>query len=234
LLGWVVPLASEGALARLHASALESVRAAVRGSELQLSAFRAVLSTAQDATALERWAAGQDLPQGLDPDLDLRWRALVGLAAQGAIDLERLDAELAAEPTNDARVSHARAHASLPNPQAKAWAWSCFTGEVEVGNYELAAAGAGLWRRGQDHVNGQYVDRYFDELPGTVQVRSGWMLADAAEAFFPHTSLTAETLERAQRLAADENLDLSLRRRLLDEADDLQHLLAIQRAFPKR
>ncbi|WP_372736195.1 aminopeptidase N, partial [Nocardioides sp.] len=132
LLGWVVPLASEGALARLHASALESVRAAVPGAELQLSAFRAVLSTAQDATALERWAAGQDLPQGLDPDLDLRWRALVGLAAQGAIDLERLDAELAAEPTNDARVSHARAHASLPNPQAKAWAWSCFTGEVEV------------------------------------------------------------------------------------------------------
>ena len=35
-----------------------------------------------------------------------------------------------------------------------------------------------------------YVERYFADLPETVKVRSGWVLADAAEDFFPRTSLT--------------------------------------------
>jgi aminopeptidase N len=121
----------------------------------------------------------------------------------------------------------------MPTAEAKAWAWSCFTGETDVANYELEAAGVGLWRGGQEAVTAPYVDRYFADLPGTVEVRSGWMLADAAQYFFPATSLDEETLGRAQALVADPSLDLSLRRRLSDEADDLERLLAVRRAFPR-
>ena len=35
-------------------------------------------------------------------------------------------------------------------------------------NYELEATGEGMWRRGQEHLTAPYVERYFDELPGTV------------------------------------------------------------------
>jgi aminopeptidase N len=121
----------------------------------------------------------------------------------------------------------------MPTAGAKAWAWSCFTGETEVANYELEAAGLGLWQGGQESLTEPYVDRYFADLPDTVRVRSGWMLADAAEYFFPATSLDDETLARAQALIADPSLDLSLRRRLADEADRLERLLAVRRAFPR-
>ena len=64
-------------------------------------------------------------------------------------------------------------------------------------------------------------------------MRSGWVLAEAAEHFFPRTSMTGETLARAEALIADGDLDLSLRRRLVDEADTLRRKLAVLEAYPR-
>ena len=47
------------------------------------------------------------------------------------------------------------------------------------------------------------------------------------------TSLS-ETLARARALSDDETLDLSLRRRLVDDADELAHRLAIRRPTGRR
>jgi aminopeptidase N len=233
LMSAVVPLAGDDAPARVHAAASARLDAVEPGSAHQLAAFRLVVATSTDPVALETWVSGTGLPEGIALDVDLRWRALVRLATIGAVDLARLDAELAGEPTADARVQHARARASMPTGDAKAWAWSCFTGETDVANYELAAAGQGFWRGGQEAVTAPYVDRYFADLPRTAEVRSGWMLADAAEHFFPVTAIDVETLGLAQELVADSTLDQSLRRRLSDEADELALLLAIRRAFPR-
>ena len=76
-----------------------------------------------------------------------------------------------------------------------------------------------------------YVERYFDELPGTAEVHSGWVLADVAEAFFPLSSLDETTVRRAHALLAREDLDSSLRRRVVDTTDELEHRLAVVRAF---
>jgi aminopeptidase N len=233
LLGSVVPLAGPDALARVHQAARARLGNTEPASGRQLAAFRTLISTGTDLDALDRWVSGSDLPEGVALDVDLRWRVLIRLASLGAVDLARLDDELALEPTGDARVSHANARASLPTAEAKAWAWSCFTGETDVANYELTAAGIGLWRGGQEAVTEPYVDRYFADLPETVQVRSGWMLADAAQYFFPRTSIDEETLARAEALVADGSMDLSLRRRLADEADELARLLAVRHAFPR-
>jgi aminopeptidase N len=130
-------------------------------------------------------------------------------------------------------VRHAGARASLPDAEAKAWAWACFTGEVDLPNYELEAVGLGFWRFSQQELTAPYVDRYFDDLPGTAERRSGWVLADAAEFFFPWTSLTRDTVARAQALVGDGDLDLSIRRRLVDEADELERKLAVLEAFPR-
>lgn len=232
LLASVVPLAGADALSRVQAAAVEKTAVTQSGSGRQLAAFRAVVSTSVDVDALDRWVTGTDLPEGIALDVDLRWRVLVRLATLGAVDLDRLDAELVVEPTGEARVHHARARASLPTPEAKAWAWSCFTGETEVANYELTAAGIGMWRGDQEAVTAAYVDRYFADLPETVRVRSGWMLADAAQYFFPVISLEDDTLAKARALVADGSMDLSLRRRLADEAAGLARLLAVRRTFP--
>ena len=104
------------------------------GSTLQLSAFQAAVSSAQDPGELRGWLTGNGLPDGIALDLDLRWRVLVRLAVLGEIDRAGLQAALDAEPTAVSRVEHSRAMASLPDAEAKAWAcsgsparWTCPT-----------------------------------------------------------------------------------------------------------
>jgi aminopeptidase N len=230
----VAPLAAEpqAALRRINAATLAKARASDEGSTLQLSAFQAAISSGTDAGQLRSWLGGRELPAGIDLDLDLRWRILVQLAALGDVDRGELQAALDKEPTARSRVEHTRAMASLPDAEAKAWAWARFTGEVDVPNYELEAAGHGMWRTGQEHLTAAYADRYFTDLPRTVDVRSGWVLAEAAEFFFPTTSLTEETLDRARALIDLDGLDVSIQRRVVDLADELERRLAIRRAYP--
>ena len=230
LLSDVLPLAPAGSLDRVHAAALGKVESTPPGSEHQLSGFRMAISTATSPQQLRAWLAAT--PNGIDLDLDLRWRMLVRLAALGATDRAELQAALDAEPTAVSRVEHMRAVVSLPTAEAKEHACDVFTGRLDVPNYELEAAGLGMWRGGQEELTAPYVDRYFDELPHTVEVRSGWVLADATDFFFPSTSITESTLERARALAADPALDPAVRRRLGDCADDLSRLLAIRAAYP--
>jgi aminopeptidase N len=233
--GWVLPLQADPAAAtgRVHEAALARLAAAAPDSEEQLAAFRAAVATCPSPDVLSGWLSGADLPPGVPLDVDVRWRVLVRLATLGAVSPAQLDEQLAAEPTAAARVEHARARASLPSAEAKAWAWTAFTGELSLPNYELEAVGLGFWRGGQEQLTAPYVERYFAELPATVEVRSGWVLADAAEHFFPRTALDADVLARAQGLAADPDLDLSLRRRLADQADVLARKLAVLAAYPR-
>ena len=234
VLAKVVPLTADpaDALARVHRATLAKAQASAAGSTLQLAAFQTAAGSSSDTAQLRGWLEGGDLPDGVELDLDLRWRVLVRLATLGATDREQLQAALDAEPTARSQVEHARAVASLPDAEAKAWAWERFTGEVDATNYELEAAGLGMWRHGQEHLLEQYVDRYFADLPATAERRSGWVLADAAASYFPTTSETPETLARAQELIARDDLEPSLRRRVVDLADELGRRLAIRAAYP--
>ncbi len=231
LLGPVVQLGPTDAGERIHRAAVAALELSESGSERQLSAFRTAVSSASNEGVLRGWLA--ETPEGIELDTSLRWRILVQLAALGATELAELQAAYDADPTAEARVALARARASLPTPEAKAWAWEVFTGAVDLPNYEIQAAGEGMWRTGQEELTDAYVERYFSDLPGTVAVRSGWALADAAGAFFPSGSLDAGTVERATALAADESLDPGLRRRLADCADLLARRLAVRAAFPQ-
>ncbi len=232
----VAPLVADpaAALRRISTAALAKVGDSVPGSTLQLSAFQAAVSSTTDSGQLRSWLEGRVLPDGVEVDLDLRWRILVQLAVLGETDRDELGAALDAEPTARSRVEHTRATASLPDAEAKAWAWARFTGEVDVPNYELEAAGLGLWRTGQEHLTDEYVDRYFADVPRTVEVRSGWVLAEAAQFFFPATSLTDETLAKARALIDLDGLDASIQRRVVDLTDELERRLAIRRAYPAR
>lgn len=228
---WYAPYSSDpdAALAALHAAAVARAETAPPGSTLQLAALHGAAVTATDPALLRRWLDG-GLPAGAELDLDLRWRLLVRLATLGGIDREQLAAALAEEPSAVASVEHLRAVCSLPDAEAKALAWSYFTGETPGSNYELEAAGTGLWRAGQEELTAPYVRRYFDELPATAQVRSGWVLADAARWFFPD-EVSAETLTRAQALLQREDVEPSLHRRVVDSADTLARRLAIVERF---
>ena len=84
--------------------------------------------------AAELAGDGNGLPDGIALDLDLRWRTSSGWRCSARSIGPRLQAALDAEPTAVSRVEHSRAMASLPDAEAKAWAWQRFTGEVDVPN----------------------------------------------------------------------------------------------------
>jgi aminopeptidase N len=226
----VVPLAPHGSLARLHDAAIAKVGATEVGSEQQLAAFRAAIRSAEDDAVLRGWLAAT--PEGIELDLDLRWRILSRLAALGAVSRAELQEAYDAEPANDARVALTGALCSLPDAEAQTYAWSIFTGETDLPNYDVVAAGQGLWR-GPEELTAPYVERYFQDLPQTVQKRSGWVLATAAEAFFPADAVSEETLALADGLLADQGLDLTLRRVVVDAADQLRRQLAIKEKWPR-
>ncbi|HEX6486265.1 MAG TPA: aminopeptidase N [Nocardioidaceae bacterium] len=221
----------EAAAKRFHAAASARLATAEEGSGVQLAALRGVVASEGDAAVLRTWLGGHDLPSGVDNDLDLRWRILVRLAAVGAVDRAELGEWLDKERTTQAAVDHVQALCAIPDEEAKHFAWAHFTGERDASNYEIEAAGRGMWRSGQEHLTRDYVERYFADLPGTVDVRSGWVLADAARDFFPRLAVDRATVERAQVLSTDESLDLSLRRALVDSADDLERALRVREAF---
>jgi aminopeptidase N len=238
LMEWLVAKAArlttdpDVALDHLHAGCLSRARSAAHGSTLQLAAFQGATSSCRDAGLLVRWLDG-DPPEGVTLDLDLRWRVLVQLAALGAVSRDDLDDHLAAEPTARSRVDHARATAALPDPETKEWAWRRFLAEEDVPNYELQATGQGMWQAGQEELTAPYVDRYFADLPGTASRRSGWVLADAAEWFFPLTALSSRTVDQALALAGNDDLDLSLRRRAAVTADEMRRRLVIVERYSR-
>ena len=221
----------EQALERFRAAASARAADAEPGSGVQLAAFRAAVASAVDPVGLRDWLRGADLPEQVELDLDLRWRILVRLASLGAVERAELDEWLERERTTQAAVDHVQALAAIPDAQAKAFAWSHFTGERQASNYEIEAAGRGMWRRGQEDVTREYVERYFAELPGTVEVRSGWVLADAARDFFPRLSVDRATVELARSLAGDDRLDASLGRALVDSTDELERALRVREEF---
>jgi aminopeptidase N len=230
VLGAVLPAAAPGSTGRVHAAAVDLVGSSEPGSELQLSAFRTAVRTAEDVDLLRGWLGA--LPDGIELDADVRWRLLVQLAGLGGVGRAELDEALADDKTAATQVSHVHATTALPTEEAKALAWQMFTGVVDAPNYELVAAGQGLWHGAQAELTAPYVERYFAELPATSQVRSGWVLALAADAFFPRTAVDEATLDRGRALLDSGRLEPAVQRRVADQLDTLQRRLAVRAAFP--
>ena len=145
------------AVAQIHEAVSSRVATAAPGSALQLAAFQNTVATCADRDRLRRWLAAEHLPTGLDLDLDLRWAVLERLAQLGAVDREELRRQLERQVTTAATIAHLRAVTSLPDAEAKEFAWAHFTGDRDVSNYELEAAGLGMWQVGQEALTAPYV-----------------------------------------------------------------------------
>ena len=219
------------AMTRMHAAALARLETAAQDSGVQLAAARAVVTSATSPDLLRTWLSSTGVPDGITVDSDLRWKILVRLAALGAVDRDELNSWLQKEPTAQAKADLSQALASLPDEEAKVWAWDRFTGVVDVPNYELYAAGSGLWQRGQEPLTAPYVDRYFTEAKDTVTVRAGLALTEAAASFYPALALDQRTVGLAESALADDGLDSGLRRTLADATDDLARGLRVRETF---
>ncbi|QWC85111.1 aminopeptidase N [Nocardioidaceae bacterium] len=215
----------EDAARRLHTAAMLGLGSAGPGTGRQLALAQTAVATAPPSL-VHAWLDAVDVPRGLTVDRALRWRLLVRGAVLGELDQRRLDAALDEDPAADARVEHARARASLPTAEAKQWAWRRVTGEVSVPNYELTATGQGFWRPSQRDLTDAYVPRYLEEVGRLQHHFQGWLLPDAADAFFPSDRLDPQLVDAVAAGLDHDDLDPAVARRLRERLDVLRRGVA--------
>jgi aminopeptidase N len=185
--------------------------------------------TATEPSVLLDWLDA-DAVAGVPLAPRLRWRAVVRLAALGAIDADRIEAERARRPGSDAELGAAEALAARPSEEAKAAAWRTASAP-DVDNRTFSAVLAGVWSGvGSGPGSGSwsaerpdpvapYVDAYLREAPAWAARGQGF--AQVVGQARPTVPLTDDQLALLHdRLSGD--LPTVLRRQWSDWADDLR------------
>ncbi|MGX7761682.1 aminopeptidase N [Streptomyces angustmyceticus] len=209
------------------------------GSEagLRLTAVRAFIDSATTPEGIQDWLDDGSVPGGPRLDPELRWRILGRLATLGASPLDELraaiDAELARDPSATGREGAARCRAALPDPAAKQAAWEALFATDDKGalsNYLFTATAAGFWAPEQLDLLRPYATRYFTDVPALAAAR-GPALADAAGRYaFPAVFVEEHTLRLGEACLADGDPTPALRRKLIDQLDDLRRALKVRAA----
>ena len=203
---------------------------AAPGSGLQLAAARGVAAITADTDLLRRWLGGS-APVGVTLDADLRWRVLRQLCRHGAAGPDEIAAEFDRDRSNEGEVHAARCRASLPDRAAKDAAWQVITQDDTVSNHVLSGTCGGFWSPEQAELLAPYVPRYFAEVPATVSLRQGYVVAETASDAYPRFAVDPSTVEQAERLLAQTDIDAGVRRSVADRTDDLRRAIAVRRRW---
>jgi aminopeptidase N len=201
------------------------------GSSRALVAARYVATSCADVDLLRRWAAGQELPDGLAGDSDFRWVVLGNLAGRGAIGSAELDAALGEDRTMTGNLKWLQARASAPDAPAKAWAWQQLTGQYGRSNYELNALAAGFWHADDQDVLRPYVARYFCDVPALSGRVGEDAMARVVALAYPANVVEASTADQSAAALERGDLTASVRRAIVDADSQLHEALSSRAAF---
>jgi aminopeptidase N len=219
------------ARARIAGALLGVAEVVAPGSARQLAAVRVVIEVTSDSGRLHDWLAGRDLPPGLLVDAELRWAILERLARLGELDDAAIEAEAAADHSSAGAVHAAKCRAARPDRRAKRAAWNAIMHDEARPNYELYALADGFWDPDQRALTEPYVARYFEQVPDTAELRSGWVVERLALMAYPWSVVTDSVWDATVQLLADERLDQRVRRSVTDAGDDLRRALAVRRRY---
>ncbi|MBK3578502.1 aminopeptidase N [Streptomyces sp. MBT65] len=229
---YLTPEDRPAALATLTALCRDLIRRTEDGSDpgLRLIAVRHFIDVAAHPDTIAAWLAEGTVPGGPELDPELRWRVLARLAVLGATDEPAIAAELARDPSATGQEGAARCRAALPDPEAKRTAWEAmFTGD-DLSNYLFTATAQGFWQPEQADLVREYVPRYYPDAVA-LATRRGPAMADAAGRWaFPTHAVDPETLRLGEECLRDADLTPSLRRKLVDQLDDLERALRVRGA----
>ncbi|MGW1071764.1 aminopeptidase N [Streptomyces sp. NPDC002537] len=199
---------------------------------LRLTAVRTLIDSATTPDTLRDWLHHGTVPGGPALDPELRWRTLTRLAVLGATTPADIDAELARDPSATGREGAARCHAALPDPAAKKAAWQAMYDRDDLSNYLFIATAQGFWQPEQLDLVRPYRDRYYTDAT-VLATRRGAALADAVGRHgFPLPFVDPDTLRLGEECLRTAGLTPALRRKLVDQLDDLRRALAVRTARP--
>lgn len=126
------------------------------------------------------------------------------------------------------REGAARCRAALPTPEAKAAAWQAMFSDDTLSNYLFTATAQGFWQPGQEELLAPYVHRFYPDATA-LAARRGPAIAEAAGRYaFPAYAIDTDSLATGTRALKDPALIPALRRKLVDQLDDLRRALAVR------
>ncbi|MEU2109808.1 aminopeptidase N [Streptomyces sp. NPDC019507] len=229
---YLAPGDRPAALALLTDLTRDLIRRTEDGShpDLRLTAVRHFIDSAAHPNGLHDWLSDGSVPGGPGLDAELRWRVLGRLAVLGATDETEIAAELDRDPSATGQEGAARCRAALPTPEAKAAAWSRLFETDDLSNYVFAATAQGFWQPEQAELVRAYVPRFF---PAAVALadRRGPAIAEAAGRHaFPLHAVDAQTLRLGEECLREATMIPLLRRKLVDQLDDLRRALGVRGA----
>ena len=223
---------SRGFTAGLAALLLE----AAPGSDHQLSIARALAGSIRDddgAALLRAWLDGEEVPDGLAVDADLRWRLLTELARVGAATQQDLDAEAARDQTATGAEKAAGASAALATDGAKARAWERAL-SPDTPNETHAQICSQFWQVDQESVNAPYADAYLDVVRAMAANRDGWgersttIRQHVLGLLFPRPLADRSFLDRLDAVTGEGELPEYVRRIVSERRDDAERALRNQ------
>ncbi|MFC7791804.1 aminopeptidase N [Streptomyces cinereoruber] len=195
---------------------------------LRLTAVRAFVDSATTPDKIASWLDEGTVHGGPELDPELRWRILARLAVLGATDEAAIAAELERDPSATGREGAARCRAALPDPEAKAAAWAALFDSDDLSNYLFTATAQGFWQPEQADLVSEYVPRFY-EAAVALGDRRGPAMAEAAGRYaFPAYAVDADSLALGERHLADTPMIPALRRKLVDQLDDLRRALKVR------
>ncbi|MGC0377924.1 aminopeptidase N [Streptomyces sp. SAI-229] len=227
---YLTPDRRPAALATLTELCRDLIRRTEDGDHpgLRLIAVRHRIDTAAHPDTIAAWLADGTVPGGPELDPELRWRILARLAVLGATDEAAIAAELARDPSATGQEGAARCRAALPDEDAKARAWDAMFGSDDLSNYLFTATAQGFWQPEQADLVQPYVSRYF-KAAVAVAARRGPAIAEAAGRWaFPAHAVDTETLRLGEKCLRKADPIPALRRKLVDQLDDLARALRVQ------
>jgi aminopeptidase N len=222
-------VARDASLSILARAATVLLEASEPGSGRQLAAARAFVAMTPDDRLLHAWFGGE-VPGGVELDADLRWAILARLVSRGLADEGQIENEKERDRSATGETNAIRLRALRPTAEAKAEAWQLLMNDKDASNYHLYAAAEGFWHPAHTVLTAPYVERFFDEIAGTVEFRSAWLVSTLGLSAFPKTAVEHRTVELLSELLANE-LPETLRRSLVDAGDDLQRALRSREHF---
>ncbi len=211
------PIRREASRLEVAAASWDALTGAAPGSDLQLTWARTHIAAATgdaDLDRLERLLDGVESIPGLPLDTDLRWMIVARLAASGRDGGERVDAQLAADPTDFGRRRAAACRAARPDPQAKAEAWERVTEvpgpQLQMLHSIMAGFGVGAfgmggiiqWGETQARLLRPYAQRWAAAVPGQWASRDREEAEAFTELLYPRQLVEPETVALAGEVLA--------------------------------
>ena len=208
-------------------------------SGLRLAAVRGVIDAAMlpdDTRDLRDYLAGGGVPGGPALDADLRWRILFRLSILGAVEPAEIEDERVRDTTGAGPEGAARCRAALPNLATKNAAWEAIFGagpETDaLSTYLVSATAEGFWQPEQRDLLAPFVERYFAAAVEVSARRGVAVAAVVGGVGFPLHVVDEATLRAGEECLARENVTAALRRRLVDQLDDLKRALRVRSVQP--